>query len=264
MRNFLKITLCILVSLIIISFSGCKLVEDLIGRAIVSCVPKEGPLLYYGDFEYCYVNSASDNRKRQQGEYVAILGITKSAMQKETIIIPETIENKPVILIGMRGFKWEYDIDDGIYNKIYIPNTIEQIRNDGIYNGNKKRFLLNKVNDLFFKSIGGIFYVPQTDYKYYEEYFNLNETVTSFDTIKIANLTYMVDGNVYWIDDYENGEYVKFPKNPQREGYVFGGWYKDLQYSTYWDNEIDAYHKPDNEDTVYLYAKWIENQEWRI
>ena len=64
----------------------------------------------------------------------------------------------------------------------------------------------------------------------------------------------------YWIDDYEEGEYITFPQNPQKEGYTFDGWYKDAGCQTEWNEAVDCYDKPEDVNTVNLYAKWIENE----
>ena len=76
----------------------------------------------------------------------------------------------------------------------------------------------------------------------------------------IANLTYIVDDEVYWIDDYEDGEYIVFPEEPQKEGYVFDGWYKEPEGLTEWNEGKDKYSKSEDRKTVSLYAKWVQNQ----
>lgn len=48
------------------------------------------------------------------------------------------------------------------------------------------------------------------------------------------------------------GEKITKPKTPIREGYVFEGWYKDINLSEEWDFENDVVQK-----NMSLYAKWV-------
>ena len=103
--------------------------------------------------------------------------------------------------------------------------------------------------------MSGVYYVPEVDFYKYQKYMELN-----YITISVANLTYMVDGEVYWIDDYDNGEYIKFPQTPQKEGYIFDGWYKEPEYLIEWNETLDQYSKSKDNKTMNLYAKWIETE----
>lgn len=51
------------------------------------------------------------------------------------------------------------------------------------------------------------------------------------------------------------GEKVRRPEDPRREGYRFGGWYKDIHLREEWDFEEDVV-----EGNMSLYAKWIEEE----
>ena len=227
----------------VFSYSGCK----------------EGPVMTSGDFTYCYVRDADQNSRstKANGKYIAILELTEKGQQKGTIIIPETIEGKTVILIGMSGLFWTKDLrtSGGIYNKIYLPPCLQQVRVGSDLFPPIKKFLIKVPEEIFFQNIGGIYYVPEVDYYKYQKYMELNNII-----ISVANLTYMVDGEVYWIDDYEENEYVVFPEEPQKEGYIFGGWYKEPEYLIEWNETMDQYSKPEDVKTVNLYAKWIETE----
>ena len=53
------------------------------------------------------------------------------------------------------------------------------------------------------------------------------------------------------------GEKINRPKDPVREGYVFGGWYTDIHLSDEWDFEQDTV-----QGNMSLYAKWnVEEAE---
>ena len=79
-------------SLIITSFSGCKLVEDLIGRAIVSCI---------GDRKFGFEarhEFTEDGFEYYDGpeERISILDVPDT----EELIIPEYIDGKKVVELG--------------------------------------------------------------------------------------------------------------------------------------------------------------------
>ena len=263
MKKMMKSVMCIALALsMVFCASGCqKWVEDKIGEALNNAIGdtfKEGPKMTYGDFVYCYVTSADSNRRAKSASNIAILELTKEAEEKETIVIPETIEGKPVILIGMSGLGWSDDMY-GRYKKLYLSNSLLAIRPAAYNPVNRKIFLLNMMKLEFFVNVIGIFYVSEDLYPQCQE---IRETIAGDypPIFYIANLTYIVDEEVYWIDDYEEGEYITFPQNPQKEGYTFDGWYKDAGCQTEWNEAVDCYDKPEDVNTVNLYAKWIENE----
>lgn len=51
----------------------------------------------------------------------------------------------------------------------------------------------------------------------------------------------------------EPGSLIEKPEDPVRPGYVFGGWYKDIDYKEEWDFETDRVEK-----SIVLWAKWIK------
>ena len=55
-----------------------------------------------------------------------------------------------------------------------------------------------------------------------------------------ANVTYMVDDEIYWIDECENGPIEYIPEEPKKDGLSFEGWYKDKDFLTKWDFKIDT------------------------
>ena len=54
-----------------------------------------------------------------------------------------------------------------------------------------------------------------------------------------ANITYMVDDEIYWIDTCENGPIDYIPVEPKKDGYKFLGWYKDKEFLNKWDFAYD-------------------------
>ena len=71
------------------------------------------------------------------------------------------------------------------------------------------------------------------------------------------------------IDDYDYGSKIEFiPPEPIREGYIFGGWFKEQECINKWDFETDVLpeerteiNEDGEEEVVYqetkLYAKWL-------
>ena len=231
----------------------------------VSCGKFElepAPRIVYGDVVYCYVDSADSNFRVHEADYIAILGLSEEGSKKKTIIIPETIEDRPVILIGMERIGRVDDIY-GKYDKIYLPNTLQNIngRSDSVLMQPKVFFSKNddKAFNFIFSYTGWCtFHVSFDLYDRFKQVESAGGKIEGNYTM--ANLTYIVDEEVYWIDDYEEGEYVTFPQTPQKEGYTFDGWYREPDYLTKWNEETDAYSKPEDVKTVKLYAKWIENK----
>lgn len=52
--------------------------------------------------------------------------------------------------------------------------------------------------------------------------------------------------------DLEPGTKIEKPEDPERKGYVFGGWYKDINYTSEWDFDKDVL----GNTSIVLYAKW--------
>ncbi len=67
----------------------------------------------------------------------------------------------------------------------------------------------------------------------------------------------LYNNGYYWIDNLENGEKLTIkPKDPEREGYTFAGWYIDEACTQAFD--FDTFIKGDAD--LVLYANWIANE----
>ena len=67
----------------------------------------------------------------------------------------------------------------------------------------------------------------------------------------------------YWIDDLDDEKIEVIPADPTRQGYRFGGWYKESECINKWDFDTDivpAKEHDEEEKYIYketcLYAKW--------
>lgn len=252
-RRFLATVLagCLAV-LTLFSCVGCDIGKDL------KELFQEEPTFTYGDFECCYVTSADSNYsiKKEKAAGVNIFGLVDEAIEKEIIVIPEMIEGLPVIAIGMKGLSWSKSLknDGAEYHKIYLPKNIQYIHPLDISSPVKK-FYLETPRE--FKPLCNC-YVSENDYIKHKAYFEENNIFDQLDYLQVANLTYIIDEKVYWIDDYEEGEYVTFPSEPIKEGYSFLGWYKEAECMNEWQKKTDVYSKVEGKQTVNLYAKWIK------
>ena len=106
-------------------------------------------------------------------------------------------------------------------------------------------------------------YVPAEKYELFK---NTLSKYFSGNLLK-ANVSYYLnydENNYYYIDYYENSEKICYiPPIPQRDGYTFGGWYKESDCINAWNIETDTLPKAQyNEQEIYqetkLYAKWIK------
>ena len=257
---------CVLTCCICLSFVGC-------GR---------GFRLYESEY-FIYIVGNDRNT-------VAILGLTDRGKEQEYLVIPATIEGKEVVQIGCTTGLAVTKIKEKYGDAKYAQLRSEKLR---------KVFILSKVdikgtlgssnvlieNEPPFEAIFYIsnredsFHIPKvfffrtslrgdTDLKYWEQ-----QLADPYRCKFAANVSYdynyeaSPNDGYYWIDNYEYGEGIEYiPENPLREGYTFGGWYKESECINVWDFEEDTLPEIQYDEQgirVYqetkLYAKWIKN-----
>ena len=261
-----KIGCIVLAILVLFSFSGCSSIVDYIsngiknaignaiGNALTNIFPSEGkaPKLEYGDFVYCYIKDSKNHRPAVSGDYIAIIDLTEEGDKKDRIIIPETIEGKPVILLGMSGYMWAYDIGEGAnYTKLYLPKTLQKIRVKAREHW-AKFFFIEEPNEMFGSSKNFF-----TTKEIYEKY---NGKEDSFK-VEIANIQYVLDDEIYFIDDYREseGSLILEPPTPKKEGFIFDGWYLEKEYINKWDFDNDLHIYDESQKVTFLYGKWIKS-----
>ena len=71
--------------------------------------------------------------------------------------------------------------------------------------------------------------------------------------INTYTVTYIVDGAVYYSTQVEYNRYVTNPKNPEKDGYVFNGWFLDEACTQPFQRSSTQIRQ----DTT-LYAGWVE------
>lgn len=71
-------------------------------------------------------------------------------------------------------------------------------------------------------------------------------------------VTFLVDGAVYHTLTTTGGETLTLPTAPEKDGYTFGGWYLDEDYSRLFTADTLTESVPTADITVY--AKWQSNE----
>ena len=107
----------------------------------------------------------------------------------------------------------------------------------------------------------------QAKFSGYVEYYETTAIFTAANTAYMFNYEGSPNEDYFFINDFERGGLIEdTPYEPLREGYTFGGWYKDSACTEKWDFSADklpeaAYDEEGNFEYVEtrLYAKWTKN-----
>ena len=255
------------------------------------CLDNNQDIKAYGDFLYKVVYYNEDGmeivvEEKSVRSTIRIMGLSEEGMKKESVIIPEYIDElkveelgKSVEFWGIQGV-WE---ENHVLKKVYIPFDI--LCRGNIFAKCKKleKIIILQHNPNKYDGNSGKYnFVTSFNYEVEDV---VNIFVGHNGKLRFANVSYFYNydnapnDNYFWIDDYEYGEEISFiPPEPTRAGYTFGGWYKESECINKWDFEIDTlpevkytdvipthqlFH---NESTDYdyriyqetkLYAKWI-------
>lgn len=237
-------------------FKGCKLKED-----------------YYPEYESGYFRYAVKTEKG--GEKKAyLIGLTESGAEQANLIYPEELDGisvygigyvrKAVLYVGNQ-FVGRFGSDN--LEKMFFPTMPKESVNKSSISISQKTYVV---------------YWNLTDYRYRVHYskgaifgYNLFEEDFSFMGYfprYVANISYLYNydsspnKDYYWVDSYDESVITFIPPEPEREGYEFGGWYKEPECLNEWDFETDITgkvielgdKKPDSYNGLYLYAKWTK------
>ena len=227
----------------------------------------------YGDEFFLYIIGSENNE-------IGIVGLTEKGREQEILIVPEKINGKRVRTFGSGVSSIKTDIEKK-YGKNSAGFQTERLQKLYI----RAEIKLNYLDfDYIFdnaKSLNACILIPNAGVwglRVPEIKLGANQTVSIYGTKnakrynqKIANVSYYYNyegaknGGYYWLDNYDYGSKIEYiPQDPTREGYNFGGWYKEPECLTKWDFESDALPtiKTDGEgNAIYqetkLFAKWI-------
>ena len=199
------------------------------------------------------------------------IGDLKTYPESGAVFFPEKIKNYTVSKLGFSsglgfgGNGYFHDLGSEGSTKIrrcYFPHTIKKIYPGYMYlvSSSLKLFYCGEIIDMGYLDVDGRknqIYVPAEKYILFEDVLS---GYLSGSLLK-ANISYYLnyaENNYYYIDYYENGEKILFvPPEPQRDGYLFGGWFKEADCINQWNFDFDILQIEDEEQEVKLYAKWI-------
>lgn len=270
----------IIITSIIMAIWLCIMITVIILFSLIWRQPKDKDF-NYGDFIY----SVYSDRKGKA--YVSLL--TEEGKQKNTIVIPEKIEKYDVCLnnfytLGVGGpSQPRCRFESKNLEKLILNGKISFFGGLDCFldSPNFKKYIL-KYDDLKLLDSDAFRYKHDTiktyiPYSYYKEEEEIG--VKNYFSVFPANLEYYYnyDGSenqrlngLYFLDDYDN-EIISYRVTaPTRDGYEFGGWYKEPECINEWNFETDIVPKAVSEREVTreeylssftetkLYAKWIK------
>lgn len=258
--------------------------------SLSSCLSKR-EILQTEYFTYVIKGSGDD-------KFVDIWELTDKGKEQEIIVIPGYIDGIKVLSIGNARIMYHLiprylaffsseklkrvyiEIEEIWLNKAFNPDFFSyKCPNFDkvifiLYDYVDKRPSIGRMQSVFFRSD----YINSEKYMFFfdekekkimlDEYTDLPANVSYYHNYQNAPRE-----GYYWIDDYDNELIQYIPKDPQREGYTFAGWYKESECLERWNFEIDKIpqkiiEEASNTDKYQLYtyretklyAKWNENE----
>lgn len=216
---------------------------------------------------------------------IGILGLTDKGKEQEYLIIPETIDGMKVKDVGCYT-----GLEVAEIKEKYGDAKYAQIKSDKL----KKVFIVSKteMTPMWFHDgpfvdcpkLEAVFHIlNQKSWGYSPDTFIFHtslkgekcglgeQVIIGYDYA--ANVSYYYNyenspnDGYYWIDNYGYGETIEYiPQSPMRDGYTFGGWYKEPECINVWDFTTDTIPQAqydEDEKEIYqetkLYAKWTIN-----
>ena len=210
----------------------------------------------------------------------AIVGTTEQGNTKRFLVIPEKIEDSPVekfCNVLLSDDLNAPDIKSKALEKIYLDNDDVWLwyyyKSDEAFDcPNLKKIMHIKrgspkfIYDDSSMPFGSMQYFPRLKYEEYVEEYQDIALLNAANVSYYYNYEDAENDGYYWIDDCDYGGKIEFiPEVPVREGYDFGGWYKEPECENEWNFETDSLPQEktdENNEQIYqettLYAKWIE------
>ena len=230
-----------------------------------------------GYWQYIVIGGNSKDSRE-----VAIVGLTESGKEQEALDVPCTIKGIKVTSFGYAGS--HYKIESENLKRLYIHDNLEHMDYQSLY-----YFYFNNIEwvhgefDYEFKIIYSGYTEPdyywdykelytEIDKKYKEELeykeeldnygdYGENESYYWFEVeFAPANVAFMnnyseeINKGYYRADDIENGEKITEPPVPERDGYIFTGWYTETEATNLWD--FDTQVDMSDREELRLYAGW--------
>ncbi len=276
-----KLCLILAGALMISMLSGCRI------RSI------EEDFISDGDFKYYYI---------EDRDCYAIVG-SNFQEPRENLYIPTHFRGKKVeytkyYKVGYYFGHTTYYLNAEDVTNLYLPYTFK-VKFDNyverVYIGYPQKTFFANSEDHFavaytlqFSQEKTIGYVTEKLFEKSEQTFskerNCQEKIGGYVlkfryesntqiTMQKANTSYMFNyegspnEGYFFINDFERGgEIEDTPYEPTREGYTFGGWYKEPECKNAWDFGADTLPEAEYDEEgvlifkeTQLYAKWIKN-----
>ena len=244
----------------------------------VNCINYKREYQVYGDvlYDIVYLNDEGQEVIAEKGKpsFVRIYGLSEEGQQKEVIVVPKMIDGyevkeigKNIMFLGSKG-NWVSEKLVKVFCLAYMeiePGSLQNSPNI------KKIIVLSSEKRYYEKFWGSNLSVYITSKEYDNNYNNTSYVHDEDLMIYYANVSFMYNyenaknDGYYWIDDYDYGEKIAYiPENPERDGYAFGGWYKETECINAWSFETDTLPEvqyTEDGEKIYqetkLYAKWI-------
>ena len=182
-----------------------------------------------GDFVYFI--------RESEGNEVAFLnGLSEQGKQKKVVIVPETVDGYDVVALSdMFGIAEVGELDSKNLEALYIPYyTVLGGSSTFVSCPNLKKIVLINVNGWRLRTA-----YPGTGERlinvyYCSAYDGYDGYYVDSQIGRYANISYMYNyegaenEGYYWVDNFDYGGTIGYiPSEPEREGYTFGGWYKE-------------------------------------
>ncbi len=263
--------------------AGKKLVVILAGVVALASVAFSGCFLYneepyLPEFESGYYRYAVRTMKDGKKE-AYLVGFTELGLEQKYLILPEEFDGIKLAGLGYARILnyGEEHVGSLIHNtlkRLYIPfeTTKDNWRTDYAGGGFNNVLIVKIYRSNFYFPCKGVVYG-------YNEYLNLTENrwegVAHYNNF-LANVSYMYNyegaenEGYYWADSYDQTTIDFIPPEPKREGYTFGGWYKEPECINEWNFETDvtdivlpfqigdSKNKYCLDETTCLYAQWVK------
>ena len=281
-----KISLLILMVLFLLCLIGCD--YDPLKR-----------FDYYTDGDFVFAYKDYEN----EIERTYLYSLSEEGRQKECVILPKEYKGKKINGFGVQlstfygGRYYRDDFDSSVLKKIFINFELAHVYDNSFtFNEEKSNEERNKYTFIvwygFDSQILNAFWFITNTRVFGNNLLNNKEIkkYITYDVYGIANVSYIYNyegapnDGYYWVDNYDNDLIEYIPPEPTREGYTFGGWYKEAECINEWDFNSDKtsssyiyYEEPDEDSTeeykefyneyisnhtyveTKLYAKWIKN-----
>ena len=228
-------------------------------------------------FRFIYIDQdVGDFRVRLYFNKCYIIGTTTQGNNQRYLVIPKEIKGRKVVCIGERNFLTGRLLPS--ISSEMKSDVLERVYFEGITYGLTSTFsgCSNLKKIIFIDDWGTGYDSAGVSMKYYFTPEKYRIKYNPYDTQTFpANILYRFNyegaenDGYYWIDDYDYGNRIEFvPPEPERDGYTFGGWYKEPECINEWNFETDVLpekcteiNEDGEEEVIYqetkLYAKWI-------